>query len=44
MLEGNAHARCFYEKAGFTLTADVLEDEIGGRRLREVRYAIELRK
>lgn len=44
VLEGNAHARRFYEKAGFTLTADVLEDEIGGRRLREVRYAIELRK
>ena len=44
VLEGNTHARCFYEKAGFTLTADVLEDEIGGRRLREVRYTIELRK
>ena len=37
-LEENHRARRFYEKAGFTLSGDVMEDEIGGRPLREVLY------
>lgn len=37
-LEGNLRARRFYEKAGFTLSGDVMEDEIGGRPLRELLY------
>lgn len=36
--EENRRARRFYERAGFTLTGDVMDDEIGGKPLREVLY------
>ena len=38
VLEENRRARRFYERAGFTLTGDVMDDEIGGKPLREVLY------
>ncbi len=44
VLEDNMRARHFYENAGFTLAADVLDDEIGGKPLREVRYVVKLQK
>lgn len=36
VLEENARARRFYEREGFTESGKVLDDEIGGRALREV--------
>ncbi len=39
VLEENNRARRFYEGYGFRLTGDVLDNNIGGRNLREVRYA-----
>ncbi|MBP5580930.1 MAG: GNAT family N-acetyltransferase [Ruminococcus sp.] len=38
VLEGNTRARKFYEKHGYTLTGEVLDDNIGGRDIREVMY------
>jgi len=38
VLEENRRARHFYEKFGFLPTGDFLEDSIGGKDLREVRY------
>lgn len=38
VLEDNIRARRFYEKQGFSLTEDFLDDNIGGKKLREVRY------
>lgn len=38
VLEENIRARHFYEKQGFSLTEDFLDDDIGGKKLREVRY------
>ncbi len=38
VLEENIRARDFYTKFGFMLTDDFLEDNIGGKDLREVRY------
>jgi len=38
VLEENNRARRFYEGYGFLLTGDVLDDNIGGRDLREARY------
>ena len=38
VLEENHRARKFYEKYGFECTHDYLEDCIGGKNLREVRY------
>lgn len=38
VLEDNARARCFYEKAGFVCTGEYLNDNIGGKSLREVMY------
>lgn len=38
VLEENRRARRFYEKCGFRPAGDVMEQEIGGRRLREVLY------
>lgn len=38
VLEENRRARRFYERAGFTLAGDVMDDEIGGKPLREVLY------
>ncbi len=37
-LEENLRARRFYEKAGFVCSGDFMEDEIGGKPLREVLY------
>lgn len=38
VLEDNANARKFYEKEGFTLCENYLDDNIGGKKLREVSY------
>lgn len=38
VLEQNWKARHFYENAGFSMTDDFLDDNIGGKDLREVRY------
>lgn len=38
VLEENTRARHFYESLGFTYTNEFLDDSIGGRALREVRY------
>lgn len=38
VLEENRRARDFYEKAGFSFTGTFVEDEIGGKTLREVLY------
>nr|WP_325294140.1 GNAT family N-acetyltransferase [uncultured Oscillibacter sp.] len=38
VLEENLRARRFYEKAGFVCSGDFMEDEIGGKPLREVLY------
>ena len=38
VLEENRRARDFYEKAGFFSAGNFMEDEIGGRPLREVLY------
>lgn len=38
VLEENFRARHFYEKSGFCMTTDYLDDTIGGKNLREIRY------
>ena len=38
VLEENRRARDFYEKAGFFSAGNFMEDEIGGKPLREVLY------
>ena len=38
VLEENSRARHFYEQFGFSPTEDFLDDNIGGKELREVRY------
>ena len=38
VLEENKNARRFYEKHGFLCTNEYIEDEIGGKKLREVMY------
>lgn len=38
VLEENIRARKFYEKAGFTLGEGCLDDNIGGKELREIQY------
>ncbi|MDO5601789.1 MAG: GNAT family N-acetyltransferase [Oscillospiraceae bacterium] len=43
VLEENERARHFYEQFGFLPAGDVLEDNIGGRNLREVRYIYQTR-
>lgn len=43
VLEENIRARHFYEQFGFTLTDDFMEDQIGGKDLREVRYIYSVR-
>ena len=43
VLEDNVRARRFYEKHGFTATGEVMENNIGGRELREVMYILYLR-
>lgn len=43
VLEENERARRFYENFGFVPTDDFLDDSVGGRDLREVRYIYEIR-
>lgn len=38
VLEDNLKARKFYEKAGFTLSGNYLDDNIGGKELRVIQY------
>lgn len=38
VLEENTRARYFYEKFGFIQTENVLDDILGGKKLREIRY------
>ena len=38
VLEENSRARRFYESYGFICTDDTLDDRIGGKSLREIRY------
>ena len=38
VLEDNLRARRFYEKHGFICTEDYMDDNIGGKSLREVMY------
>lgn len=38
VLEKNYRARKFYEKMGFTSSGEFLDDDIGGKQLREVQY------
>lgn len=42
VLEDNLPARKFYEKNGFKLSSEVIDDNIGGKELREVSYTIDL--
>ncbi|MCH5323655.1 MAG: GNAT family N-acetyltransferase [Eubacterium sp.] len=39
VLEDNQKARRFYEKNGFTCSGDILNDNIGGKELREIMYS-----
>ena len=39
VLEDNQRARRFYEKNGFTCSGDFLNDNIGGKELREIMYS-----
>ena len=43
VLEENVRARYFYEQFGFSPTDDFINDNIGGKELREVRYVYEWR-
>jgi len=43
VLEENIRARHFYQKFGFLQTDDTLDDNIGGKALREIRYAYKKR-
>lgn len=43
VLEENDRARKFYEKAGFLLSKDYLDDTIGGKALREVQYRFHIK-
>ena len=40
VLEENERARRFYERKGMTCTGEVMEDEIGGKKLREIMYIL----
>ena len=42
VLEENTRARRFYEKHGFRVTAEYMDDNIGGRDVREVMYLLEI--
>ena len=37
-MEENNRARHFYERCGFLKAADVIEEKIGGKNVREIRY------
>lgn len=43
VLEENTRARKFYEKHGFTLTEEYMDDNIGGRDLREIMYTLDMK-
>ena len=43
VLEENTRARAFYERAGFVCSGEALEDEIGGRPVRELRYVFHVK-
>lgn len=43
VLEENIRARRFYERFGFTLADEYLDDNIGGKNLREVAYVYKMR-
>ncbi len=43
VLEENIRARHFYERFGFSLADECIEDSIGGKALREVRYIYSIR-
>ena len=43
VLEENTTARQFYEKHGFKCSDDYLDDNIGGKDLREVRYVYQFK-
>ena len=43
VLEDNISARHFYEKNGFIFTNEYLDDNIGGKELREVMYISEIK-
>ncbi len=42
VLEGNARARAFYEKAGFSYSGEFLDDNIGGKDIRELQYCYKI--
>ncbi len=44
VLEDNAKARHFYECFGFEASGAYLEDDIGGKKLREIRYIYRVRQ
>lgn len=44
VLEDNLRARKFYEKGGFTPSGNYLEDNIGGKELREMQYCCSVEK
>lgn len=44
VLEENLRARQFYEKAGFRFSGNSLNDNIGGKELRELQYCCSIRK
>ncbi|MDO5559257.1 MAG: GNAT family N-acetyltransferase [Oscillospiraceae bacterium] len=43
VLEENLHARRFYERFGFTYSGKYLDDNIGGRDLRELQYVYHIK-
>ena len=44
VLEDNLRARRFYEKMGFIPSENYLDDNIGGKELKEVRYYVNVKK
>lgn len=44
VLEENLRARKFYEKAGFIPSENYLDDNIGGKKLREIQYCCSVTK
>ena len=42
VLEENTRARAFYEKSGFICSGKALDDNIGGKKLREILYCYHL--
>ena len=42
VLEDNVRAKQFYEKFGFKQNQRFIDDEIGGKALKEVQYSLEM--